>query len=532
MLRRDLATKFASDIKGATLIYVSLLMALMIGIAGLSVDISRFFIAQTQAQAAADAAAIAAASQLDGRAGARARATAAAEYAMVSDTPLVKNSQQFADEGEADAANVGVTGIRFFQSIPADDDEVIPNPSATHDATTDENAEYVEVTTEVLEHKNLLLPVLGVTKTAYVRSSAVATQGSAICRTVPMAICNPAETAGSGTEFTLANWRGRQLLVKAAPSGMGGNGMNSGGNDALWAPGNFGFLQAPEGNGAKSLAGMLGSVDGASQCFSTDVTTRPGAVNSVRAALNTRFDMYDNPFFGNESDNPLYAPAVNVTKGEIRTGGNSCGNSFTAPGAPAAFGLPEDNAFTDATGSAVGGRFGNGVWDCETYWNTNHAAADRPAGCTSATNANAAGGLSRYDIYRMEIDDPTIGIPGPIGVNTGSTNNTLQENGNPTCYSGDPDDLGPGNNGPIAPGTVFDDPENDRRIVHFAVLNCVEHKVRGQITVPSELFVEAFLTEPATDLGGNDFNVYLEIVDIVEVGTQNAVLKEWVEIVR
>ena len=118
---------------------------------------------------------------------------------------------------------------------------------------------------------------------------------------------------------------------------------------------------------------------------------RPGQANSVRTALNTRFDMYDNPFFGGGSDdsNLSYRPARNVTKGIIWTGsgGNLC-NSSQAPGPPVAMGLPRDPGVDNDN------RFGNGDWDCATYWATNHpdpVAEPAPGGCANPST------ISRFD---------------------------------------------------------------------------------------------------------------------------------------
>ncbi len=480
--------KLSTDQSGASMIWATLMLFVIMGVVGLAIDVSRLSISHTEVQAAADAAALAGATQLDGSTNSITRATNAAQS-----TPLVNNSQRFADEANA-AANVQIAGIRFLTSLPADDDDPIPASAVTSDPTL---AEFVEVTTETLTHNNLFLSALGLGNSRPVRATAVAGQESAICRVTPLAICNPNEDLnGVGAGFDYTNWQGRQILVKMA------------GNGAAWAPGNFGLLDTPTGSqAAKDLAEMLAAVEGANQCFSTRLNTKPGQVNSIRAALNTRFDIYENPFFGNEDGNPRFAPAANVTKGRIWSGpaANVC-NSFTEPGTPDAMGLPRDNVFVNST-NVPGGRFGNGAWDCKDYWDVNHPSDPYPTGCS--TNNTTA--VSRYDIYRYEIDNGL--IPSPVG--TGA-----QETGSPQCYT-DP---------------VVDDPKFDRRVLHFAVMNCQEHNVSGNETgVPGLAFVRAFLTEPVGDEstpGASDFDVYLEVVDVVEPGISDGPLKEYVEIFR
>jgi len=474
---------FKSNKDGATLVYVAMMLGLLFAAVGLAIDFSRLYIADTQAQAAADAAAIAAASQLDGTTDSITRATNAAMT-----TPLVANQQRFADEANA-GADVNIVAIRFLTGLPADDDTPIGTALETIDPF---DAEFVEVTTEVLTHNNFFLPAIGIADTRNLQARSVAGQDSVICRVTPLAICNPNEqTHGSGANFEVGDWRGRQIIVHETGAG------------ASWAPGNFGFLNVPGlGNGASALADTLASIDGANTCFSTRLDTQPGAINSLRSALNVRFDIYDNPFFKNESGNPEFAPAANVTKGRIWTGsGASLCNSFDEPGPPTAMGFPRDNVF-----GAPDNRFGNGYWDCLDYWTVNHPTDPIPAGCTNNTNT-----ISRYDIYRHEIAN---NIPGP-----GTTGST--EEGAPVCYTG---------------GPVVDDPAHDRRLVNFAVMNCLEHNVHGNSTdVPSEAFVRAFITEPVGDEstpGASDFDLFLEIVDVVAPGTNAGPLHETVEIFR
>ena len=504
--------KLRHDNDGATLVYVSITVTVLFAFIALALDFSRFNITDTQAQAAADAAAIAAASQLDGGADSIARATNAA-----INTPLVSNRHQFSEDSDGDG-NVRIASIRFLDSLPANDDDPITSGFET---TVPRDAEFVEVTTEVLTHTNLFLPVIGSDRTATLTATAVAGQESAICRVTPLAICNPNEDVfGAGAAFGVDDWVGRQLVVKMA------------GNGSQWAPGNFGLLDTPNGGqSAPALADQLAAVDGANECFSTRLNTRPGQVSSLRSALNTRFDIYENPFFANDEDDPRYAPSPNVTKGRIWTGpgsgntgggsggngngnggggggGNPC-NSFVEPGAPDTTGLPRDNAFLTPAGGS-GGRFGNGRWNCLDYWNINHPLTPVPSDFSCLNNSDA---VSRYDVYRWEIDNNR--IPGAI---TGS-----QEEGAPICYRGDP-------------GAITTDPDLDRRVLNFSVINCTEHNVRGnESNVPGEAFLRAFLTESvgdATTPGSNDFDVYLEVIEVVEPGVADGTLKEFVEIYR
>jgi len=531
-------SKFCKNEDGATLVYISLMIALLIGAVGLSVDFSRLYIADSEAQAAADAAAIAAASQLDGQSDAITRANAAA-----FSTPLVSNTQRFAENSGGQTGQVvSILAPKYLSDLPASDDS--PLTAYTSDPF---KAEFVEIETQILTHNNVFLNALGIASTKTISATAVAGQNEAICRVTPLAICNPNEAISVGANFDINEWRGRQIIVRQQGPG------------ASWAPGNFGFLNVPDlGNGASALADTLASVDGADTCFSTRLDTQPGAINAVRSALNTRFDIYDNPFYKNAANSSSFPPSPNVTKGRVWTGngGNLC-NSVDVPGAPVTSGFPRDAAF-----GAPNNRIGNGIWDCLSYWTINHPNDATPAGCNSATNANT--GLSRYEVYRLEIDTGIIpspaatwdceaywntnhpGVSRPAGCNTntntantsrydiyeyeidegltpGPVTDTVAEEGAPVCYSG-------------GASAITTDPALDRRMINFAVMNCVQHNVQGNSTeVPAEAFIRAFMTEPVDDPltpGGSDFDVYLEIVDVLAVGANNGPLKETVEIYR
>ncbi len=489
----NLVKRFRKDREGAVLVYVSVGMTVLIAMVGFAIDFARVQSLHSELQDAADAAALAAATQLDGNPGAQARATAAA-----SGTALVSNTHGTSGSDPA----VSIESINFYPTLPASDDDPLG-------ATTDDDrlSEFVEVVTAPVAHTNLFLPLPGITKTRQMTATAVAGQEAQICRVTPLAICNPAERDGNtGAPFNVQDWTGTQIMVRMT------------GANSQWAPGNFGLLDTPdEGQSAPALAHMLAAVDGADKCFSTRLNTRPGQVASIRNALNTRFDMYGGPHFQNAANDPDYPPASNVTKGYIGNppgnggGGNGgggqstttqlCNGNFSAPGAPTALGMPRDSNMVAPDNDV---RFGNSEWDCESYWDVNHPSDPYPSGCTSAAT------VSRYSIYELE-NSASGNIPGPS--TTGSA-----ENGAPVCYSGS--------------GT----PTPERRLINFAVMNCVEHNVRGNETgVPAEAFVRAFMTEPAgepTSSGNNNFAVYLEVVDVLEPGANNGPLREYVEIFR
>lgn len=425
---------WARDKRGGVAVYVALIASVTFGIIGLAIDATRAMIVKSESQAAADAAALAAASQLDGTPSAISRANAALAN-------FVTNTQRLASTG---AGDVGIAQVRYLRALPADDASPIGNDLVTTDPL---QARFVEVTTAPLTHLNTFLRAVGADEGVTITTDAVAGCHQMVCRTLPMMICNPAEDAGSGEPFDIEVWRGRQVIL-----------MHQGGQNASWAPGNFGYLEvtAP---GADALRDALAAVNGANNCYGPAVTTEPGAKNGARSALNVRFGIYENPGFGGGAGNSAeFAPDENVRA------------------------MPRDITF-----SGPSNRFGNGEWDCDAYWDSHFGGASvaQPAGCTST-----ASDFTRYEMYQYE----------------------------------------------IANGLAQAAPENadnalpDRRILYIAVVNCVADGLNGRDTVMAVNFIKLFLTEPVNEPTGVE--IVGEIVDVVELGVDDTVLHDIVQLYR
>lgn len=422
----------ACEQSGGVAVYVALVASVTFGLVGLAVDATRAMIVRSESQAAADAAALAAGSQLDGTPAAITRATNAINE-------LVSNRQRLASGG---AGAVGIANIRFMRDLPAEDSDAITSNLVTTDPL---RARFVEVTTAPLTHVNTFLRAVGATDDLTITTTAVAGGRQTVCRSQPLMICNPAEETLIGAGFDISLWRGRQVRLVSQSSGA-------------YVPGNFGYLTSG-GNGANALAEALASTAGANICYGTSVETEPGQNNGARNAINVRFGIYENPQFGgNARNNPLYAPDVNT-----RT-------------------MPRDLIFT-----GPGSRFGNGRWNCESYWNSNFTGSGvaRPLACTANTNT-----ISRYQMYQFEIA------------------NNLQ----------------------LAPPLNVSNQMAGRRIVYVAVVNCREEGLNGRDTVPAMTYLKVFITEPVTS--PSNVELHGEIVDVVQLGPDDAVLHEIVQLYR
>ncbi len=497
---RNLFSRMSKDERGAAIIYFTVFAGVLIGFVGMAVDFGRINMTHSQASAAADAAALAAASQLDGSGTAITRALDAS-----FNTPLIVNNQNYAQSIDPGRV-ITMTNIRFLFDLPPNDTDPI---TAIYETTDPFEARFVEVTTEQLIHQNFFLTAIGADPTALSSATAVAGFKQVVCRVSPLMICNPNEAAppdgqGIGANFNVGDWRGRQVLAKTQGAG------------ASWAPGVFGLLKTDSGNGAKAIAEEIASANGPNQCFGSKVDIKPGSTESTRTSFNVAFDIYENPFFGGNASADLeFRPAKNVVKGRVPIpSGNVCKkNEFTEPGPMTATKMGRDSNMDPAATNSASPRFGNGLWNCLEYWAVNHPDSvgdPAPTGCEGP----GIKGMSRYDIYRHEID--TDNIPNNF---SGDPLNPGGEDGNPQCYS-DP--------------LPADD--KDRRILFMAVVNCQEHDIHGsEVDVPVINFLKLFITEPVGDEsvpGANDSDFYLEIVDVVSPGADDGILHDIVQLYR
>lgn len=222
------------------------------------------------------------------------------------------------------------------------------------------------------------------------------------------------------------------------------------------------------GTGVPVLVNALASTSGANACYGPNVTTEPGAKNGARSALNVRFGIYQPPQFNNGDANN----PIYAPDVNVRT-------------------MPMDLVF-----AGPANRFGNGRWNCDAYWDANFGASGvaQPGACTTNTS-----GFTRYSMYQYEIANGLVDDPGPGGV-TG------------------------------IPPRGAANARPDRRIIYVAVVNCRDEGVAGRVTVPPLTYLRVFLTQPVSEPSGVE--IVGEVLDVVQVGQDDAVLFDIVQIYR
>jgi len=493
-MRPGFLTSIAKSENAAVAPTVALSLFGLIAVGGIAFDYARMASLDTELQNAADQAALAAATQLDGRDDSMTRANVAANN-------LLQNKTLFANDGNASNRNITIstTSPPVYYSAynsTSDTGTVITKT----DAAAQKSAKFVQVTVASRTAFFAFTPIVAMLNSGGISASATAGLGSALCRVLPMMICNPAELTG-GT-FPSATDEGRGVLL-------------TGGGGGSWAPGNYGYLDM--GSGATDVEIALGLNQNVASCVSSDVVvTEPGSKTSVVDAINTRFDIYDNDL-NNACTPSSCSPALNTTKDlvhsrittspaadlkdcNVKTSG-SPGNKWTLPAVqyvpggstPSNMGLPRDVCHASTlTGSCSGGAFGDGNWDRSLYFSVNHTATDWDAAATWAGKAKDK--LTRYDVYKWEIAKTTLGERKETG-------------GTRYAYSG-PYCAGHGLGASLT--------QKDRRVLNVAVVNCVAGDVGGASHVKVEKWVDVFLVEPSADRGTrtSKSQIYGEIIGL------------------
>lgn len=484
--------RFARSQDGSALVFVTVTLPALIGFALLAVDASRVYNLHYDLQKGADAFSLAAAAELDGTGDACIRADRAIDN-------LLSNTHNLSDLGLHTLAR-GDVAVRYLNNLPANDDTPIPAGFVVDCETEATDARFAEVTINPTQITSIFpASFLGGANTQNYSASAVAGYGSVVCDFTPIYICNPYETTPGVSEpslETVVNTRSlRRRLIQLRKQG---------GGEAQNFPGNYGFLQPPDGRGADALRESIARVH-PNACFSANgVELHTGYIASVRQAINVRFDIYEGSF-NSAKNNPTYRPAKTVRKGyKDGNGANGACNPEPETVENGFMGLPRDGCFYSGScttlGGDAGGRLGDGDWDLTTYWTTNHPASSFPAGSNWADTA--ASRPTRYEVYLAEKADLSLNSEASVG----------GEVGGPQCYGG---------------GTLNDTP--DRRLIYGAVLNCKElENLYGPINgssappLPVETFASFFLTEPLPT--GPDDDIFVEMVDINSAQGQGSLL--------
>lgn len=257
--------------RGAVAIMFGLSLVVLIGFAGLAIDLGRFFVIKAELQNAMDACALSAASQLRPGLNKPDALTRAVAYGRVFTTggAAVQNKANF----QSVLVNIQPDQITFSQTLGGTYQSIAGG--ANYNTAT-----YVKCTYPMTDLPIFFMKVLNpllTTQTVSAMAAATLAPSSSVCA-IPVAVC---KAAGSTAATNYGLFIGQWLTV---PSGPG----------SPYETGNFGWIDfSPPGGGASELAGLL---TGPGQC-SMEIGQQvgePGSISSLDVAWNSRFGLYKN----------------------------------------------------------------------------------------------------------------------------------------------------------------------------------------------------------------------------------------------
>lgn len=393
---RRLLRLLARDMRGHILIYFTILLPVMLGFIGLSLEGGRLLMLNSQLQDLADASALAAAKELDGKPDSIDRADAAAAL-------LASNN----DPWWTFVANVGVQ-IDTAQTVYYSAIRCIPDCTkspADVVALTQAEATAVKVVTLDKSITPAFLVSVGALTPATTRATATAISQYVACNVQPLMLCNPQEpNAFSATPGALYGF---------TPTGSTGG----------YSPGDFSLLD-PAGqthSGSPDIAKLL-SDSKPNFCYLNNVSPAQGQKTiAVSKGINVRFDIDPG---GGPNSGLTVTPAPNVVKGNIsgkclkiqdmKVGSKDLNLDYMMPG---------NTPMTQVGSAYVGGSLD--IAKANTYWNYHH-------GTNWPTDSTTGQPLTRQQAYAKERDGTAPFLPGTeangpscSGVATGDDNRRI-----------------------------------------------------------------------------------------------------------
>jgi Flp pilus assembly protein TadG len=279
--------------QGVVAILTALMIAVLIGMGGLTVDLGRLFIVRTEAQSAMDACALAAATQLaPGQNNALALTKAIAFGRAMSDSTAISST------GVARPLNsLNKVNFQSQSVVPANVSIKFSNAlggpyTDPGGAVTFNTAKYARCSYNVTGITAFFAGILGAATSNSIQAQAAATLSPAISVSAfPVAMCSsPTGNAGNNWGLIPGKWYGAD---------------NTGSSNGSYGTGNFGWIDfstsgttsgCGNSNGATELQCVIANPAATPTASIGTQVGRSGVINGVIDAWNTRFGIYSNAF--------------------------------------------------------------------------------------------------------------------------------------------------------------------------------------------------------------------------------------------
>lgn len=259
--------------RGAVALVFGLTLVVLIGFAGLAIDLGRFFVIKSELQNAVDACALAAASQLRPGQNDSEALTRAVAYGRVFSTGGTGNINDIKNRANFQSAVVDIQAsqITFSNENSDDEDDWRDSSNANYNTAQYAKCSY-PLTGLPIFFMRVLNPALG-TQTVSAMAVATLAPSSSTCA-IPVGVCKkPGGTITNNFGFAEGEW----VLGKTTQP---------------YGTGNFGWIDfSPPGGGASELADLL---TGSGQCAlnTGDRVGEQGNKAGLAIAWNSRFGWY------------------------------------------------------------------------------------------------------------------------------------------------------------------------------------------------------------------------------------------------
>ncbi len=483
--------RFRRDEKGAVYIYFAVLIPVLLGIIGLTLEGGSLLHLNSELQELADASALAGAKEMDGAQDALTRATAAA-------TSLLNNDPTWSNIA---AAGVQITTPVYYSSI-----------AGAGTVTTDpKQAQFIRVTTINRGVSAGFVRAVSSTTTSNTSATATASVTYTSCAAIQSFMCNPWEFASGYQRGNSSNFAGNVTVGSQFHLLADGTG----------APGNWGLLESSFGNGANAQEPFWAMVSAGACEQGAGKEVRTGNIpKKAQDGMNVRFN---SPI--SSGDGQISAPIV--INGHTVAGSNYNCKQFVAPdntwtaalagtGSQAGLTFKQTDAGSGANSHVSYGSYCNAspvigscplprdrtlsttvnrgsgatLADLQAYW-TNHHPGPLPAGVTT-----------RYQIYQLEVAGTG---------DAGTWRTDAKEPHAPSCSN-------------ATTGGA------DRRLINVGIVDCDYWSINGQSDpLPASLLVARFfMTESALE----DGSIYAELIDMSVANTGPGSVYQTIQLVR
>ena len=256
--------------QGAVAIIVGLSLVMLVGFAGLALDLGRLYVNKTELQTAADACALAAASEL-------VCDTSVVAVCPPSYLQNAENAGRFAAtrnwrDFQGTAVAIPAADVRFSMTLG-------PNSSYATCAGANPNSRYAMCTARSDGILPWFMGVLGIGANDVAATAVAALQaGQNFCNSIPVGVCGKGSAPDFG--YTVGEWISSQFS-------------SSGSDDEL--AGNFRWVDfTPNAGGNAEIREQLIGNNAVCNLRVGDNVRQPGQQQGAKSAYNTRFGLYPN----------------------------------------------------------------------------------------------------------------------------------------------------------------------------------------------------------------------------------------------